>query len=176
MIIESYHDHPLRRDPVSQAKMYASMVYPLSDTIINHVHKVLLPGKNVGLFSGSWRLNLDSTYIEMKKFRHCDLNFHANTIFVDHFNFTIFDYVLHRLRPKNLLILHNDWWTAHQPILELIERVDTYLKYTRKNDGQIIFTLPLVHLNFNKLTTNLDSLLASTNATVVEDSGIWVRR
>ena len=174
--VESYHDKLLRTDAKSLAAQYSYMVYPISSTVVDQVKKLLLPGKTVAMFSGSWRLSLDACYIEIKKYQHCELEFHPDTVFVDHQNIQLFDYALSKLQVTNLLILHNDWWTAHLPITDLLEQLDVFTKHVRPHDGQVICTLPLIHVNFNKLTTSVDMLVSMTGGIIVDDSIVFVRK
>ena len=161
--IESYFDKPVKSDPESMLEYYKFMVYDLPPDVIEHVKNLLLPGKTVVMFSGSWRLDLDATYLEPRMFKNSLLEFHDSTLFVEPNEQKLFDLTLSKLSPTNLLILHNDWWTAHHPIDQLIFNLDQFLKYVRPHQGQIICTLPESHVNFNKLTTTLDDLCQQTN-------------
>lgn len=174
-IVESYHHRALKTDSVTMANRYRFMVYDLSDALVTAVEEMLLPGKTLVLFSGSWRLELWATYVEIKQFAHCGLAFHPNTLFVDHQSHW-FDYLLEKFQPVNLLILHNDWWVGHRPLNQLVEMIDDLYQHVQSQNGQVILTLPLIHVNFNKLTMNTQDLLNATNGTLIDDSLIVCKR
>lgn len=176
--VESYLSFPdlLRQDPATMARRYKAMIYDLPLSVLHHVKQMLLPGSTVCLFSGSWRLYLDATYLELRQFQNCNINYHPNTLFVNHEEPQLFDYVLTKLSPTNLLVLHNDWWTAHNPVEQLIEELDILLKHVQPSQGQVICTLPLIHVNWNKLKMSVDDMANLVDAVVADDSMIFVRR
>lgn len=170
-IVSSYFTGPIIDDVNTLTHRYQYMMFNIDQTIIDYVDRVLLPGKTVILFSGSWRLFFDATYIELKMVEMCNLNFHKSTLFVEPNNRALFDLVLRSLAPQNLAVLHSDYWSAHQPIDQLISNLDNLLKYVAPG-GQVVCTVPLNHLNFNRLTTTYQDL----GFDIVEDSAVIVRK
>lgn len=175
-VIEFYFDKLLHKDSDSMAELYTFMVYDIPLSVVDEVKKLLLPGKTVAFFSGSWRLDLDATYLELKMFKDSLIKFHPLTLFVDHNNHQVFDYTMKKLAPTNFLILHNDWWIGHCLLEDLIVKLDSFIKYVRPWGGQIICTLPVIHTNFNKLKMSLEDLTQQTNGKIIDDSLIIVRK
>lgn len=175
-IVESYSNQLLKNDSASLANRCEFMVYPIAPSLIDYVKNFLIPGKTIVMFSGSWRLHLNATYIELKMFKNSFLKFHKSTLFIDYNKSKLFDYVLSKLKASNILILHNDWWTSHLPLEHLVLQLDKFLKYVKPQKGQIICTLPLIHANFNKLTMTVNDAAMSVNGTVFKDSLVIIRK
>lgn len=178
-IVESYltNSELLCKDPQTMARRYNFMVYnPVPDAVLDHVRKILVPGPTVCMFSGSWRLALADTYLELRQFKHSQLSFHPRTLFVNPAETTLFELTLNRLSPANLLIIHNDWWTAHHPVDQLIENLDNLCQYVRAQQGQVVCSLPLIHLNFNKLKYSNHDIALQFNGSIVHDSMVLVRK
>lgn len=177
--VESYltDSDLLRDDPETLARRYKFMLYdPVPDAVLDHVRKILLPGSTVCMFSGSWRLDLADTYLELRQFKHSQLGFHARTLFVDPHETQLFAMTLNRLAPANLLIIHNDWWTAHDPVDRLIEKLDALCQHVRPQQGQVVCSLPLIHLNFNKLKYSNNDISGRFNGSIVDDSMVLARK
>lgn len=155
--IESYINGPLLNDPQSMKLRYQSMMYNIPANVVELVESMLQSEKTVVLFSGSWRFKCNATYIELKMMRHCGLDFHPLTLFVDDSSCPLLDLTLRSIKPKNIAVLHSDYWIAHQPLEQLLSNLDQLLQYVQPG-GQIICTVPLRHLNFNRLTTTYDDL------------------
>lgn len=178
-VVESYLNNAdlLRTDNITQARRYKFMVYdPIPNSVLNHVKTLLLPGPTVCLFSGSWRLALPATYLELRQFKHSQITYHPHTLFVNPDETKLFELTLTRLCPVNLLILHNDWWTAHMPVDKLITKLSDLCCYVRAQLGQVICTLPLIHLNFNKLKYSNHDIAEHFDGTVLQDSMILIRK
>lgn len=166
----------VRQDPETLAKMYKVQVYdPVPDPVVDRVTHLCRPGKTVVLFSGSWRLNLNATYIEHRRYRDVPIHFHANTLFLDHNQSDLFELTLHKLMPTNINILHNDWWTLHRPVQDLTAWLDGFLPFVKSRQGRIICSLPLIHLNFNRLKYGYDDIAQQISGEIVHDSMIIVR-
>jgi hypothetical protein len=177
-IIDSYvadHLH-LKTDADSMAERYQFMVYPLCPTTAINVQKRLLKGSTVCVFSGSWRLHLDATYLELKQYKHCNLRFHPNTLFVDNDHSELFALTLQRLAPTNIAVIHNDWWTCHYPLEHLLHMLDRFLPYVEKQHGQVVCTLPLMHLNFNRLKYSYAIIADQTHSEVIDNDMIIMRK
>lgn len=178
-VVDTYlnNENLLRTDPITQARRYKFMIYdPIPDSVLDHVKKLLQPGPTVCMFSGSWRLVLPATYLELRQFKHSQITFHPQTLFVEPNETKLFELTLSRLRPVNLLILHNDWWTAHLPVDQLIKKLTELCPYVRAQQGQVVCTLPLIHLNFNKLKYSNHDIAAQFDGAVVHDSMILVKK
>jgi hypothetical protein len=178
-VLESYltNSSLLRDDPDSQTRRFKIMVYdPIPDAVLDHVQKLLLPGPTVCMFSGSWRLQLAATYLELRQFKNSKLAFHPRTLFVNLDETKLFHLTLSCLSPANLLILHNDWWTGHHPVDNLVTKLDNLCQYVQGQQGQVICSLPLVHLNFNKLKYSNNDIALRFDGTIVHDSMILVRK
>lgn len=131
-----------------------AMVYLLDPGVLDHVMSLILPGKTVFLFSGSWRLDIEAQYIELKYWQDCALRWHPNTLFVEPTQKDFYHYVLMKLQTQNIVILHSDYWTAHRPLGDIIKDLD----YLNKISPRVICSLPLRHANFNKMTTSVQDL------------------
>ena len=178
-VVESYLNDAdlLLDDPITQARRYKFMIYdPIPDIVLDHVKKLLQPGPTVCMFSGSWRLSLPAIYLELRQFKHSQITFHPQTLFVNPDEAKLFELTLNRLCPVNLLILHNDWWTGHLPVDQLSKNLDGLCKHVRAQQGQVICSLPLIHLNFNKLKYSNHDITMQFDGTIVDDSMILVRR
>lgn len=169
-VIESYIVDPLLNDTVALTNRYQYMMYDITPTIIEYVNNLLLDGKTLIMYSGSWRFDLEATYVELRMMRYCNLNFHKSTLFVEPNEAKLIELTLKSINPVNIVIMHSDYWVAHQPIEQLIKSMDNLLKYAQPG-GQVICTVPLIHLNFNRLTTTYHDL----GFNIVDDSIVIVR-
>lgn len=168
-LVNSYlADSVLNNDAHSMATRYRYMSYDINDQIVNAVQNQLVNGPAVFMFSGSWRLNIDATYIELRMFKDCGLPFHQSTLFVEPNELKLFNLVLSKLTPTNLIILHSDYWCQHDSVENLLSRMDQLLTYVQPG-GQVICTLPIRHIHFNRLTMSTDDLLQQTNGTHISD-------
>lgn len=178
MIINSYLTDAalVRQDPETLSRMYKFMVYdPVPDSVVDRVRHLCQSGKTVMLFSGSWRWKLDATYIEHRHYRNVGIDYHPNTLFLNHNESGLFELVLRRLLPVNINILHNDWWTSHRPIEDLVMWLDSFLPFVRPRQGRVICSLPLIHLNFNRLKYGYNEIAEQIAGEIVQDSIIIVR-
>jgi hypothetical protein len=146
-------------------------MYDVESDVINHVNNLLTNDKTVVMYSGSWRFDLDAVYLELKMMQDCNLQFHKSTLFVEPMQPKLVNLTLKSIRPKNIAILHSDYWTAHQPVDQLLEKMDSLLQYVQPG-GQVICTVPLIHLNFNRLTRTYQDL----GFDIVGDSVVIVRK
>jgi hypothetical protein len=171
-VIESYSAdrQNLLPDIKSLSHNYQYLSYNMSPTVLKYVENLLLPGSTVILFSGSWRFTLDATYLELKEAKDYQLPFAKSTLFLDPNNLPIFDLTMRSLHPVNIAILHSDLWVLHCPFAQMIDRMDQLLKYVQPK-GQVICSVPLQHINFNRLTTTYMEL----GYPIVEDSMVITR-
>jgi len=175
-VIDSYlTDAVLLDDPATLATRCKVLSYNVDSDVLTVVQNMLLPGQTTFMFSGSWRLEVDATYIELKMFKDSNLNFHKSTLFVDPNNKKLYNLVLNRLSSVNLVILHSDYWVQHQPVEQIINRLDRLLMYVQPG-GQIICTIPFKHIHFNRLTTTYQNILTQTNGYQINDSIVIVRK
>jgi hypothetical protein len=170
-VIESYITDPQINDIVTLTSKYQHMMYDIGSDVIEHVNDLLLIGKTVIMYSGSWRFNLDAVYLELKMMQDCNLQFHKSTLFVETMQPKLVNLTLKSIAPKNIAILHSDYWIAHQPVNQLLEKMDSLLKYVQPG-GQVICTVPLKHLNFNRLTRTYQDL----GFDLIGDSAVVVRK
>jgi hypothetical protein len=170
-LVNSYLTGPLLTDDTSLARRYQYMMYNIPVEVVEFITPLIQTEKTVVLFSGSWRFTFDFIYIELKMMENCGLNFHKSTLFIDHNNHPLFDLTLKSIRPKNIAILHSDFWTAHQPVDQLLSKLDQLINYVQPG-GQVICTVPLKNLNFNRLTTTYSEL----GFNIVNNSAVIVRK
>ena len=170
-IVDSYLTGPVLNDQISLSTRYQYMMYDIEPKIIEHVGNLLLGEKTLVMYSGSWRLNFDATYIELRMMKNCSLNFHKSTLFVEPKEPKLVELTLKSIRPDNIAIIHSDYWVGHQPIEQLIKNIDNLVRYVQPG-GQVICTVPLIHVNFNRLTTTYHDL----GFDIVDDSIVIVRK
>lgn len=175
-IVDSYiNSTNLLNDPATLATRCRFLSYTVDPDVLTCVESILLPGQTTFMFSGSWRLNYDATYIELKMFEDAELDFHKSTLFVEPENNKLYNLVLKSLSSVNLIILHSDYWVQHRPVEQIIVRLDQLLPYVQTG-GQIICTVPFNHIHFNRLTTTRESVLEELGAYQVNDSIVIVRK
>lgn len=152
----------------SKTDRYLAMTYNRTDNdLLEHVMSQTLPGKTVFLFSGSWSLNIDAVYVELKCFKDCTLPWHPNTVFLDPQQNFFYHYVLNKFKAQNFIILDSDYWTAHRPLADIM----TDLESLNQIAPRVICSFPLVHANFNKITTSVQDLCNKfTKVSVFKDS------
>lgn len=167
MIIDALTDAAAQTPEHEAADRYRGMVYGLPPALLQHVMTLVEPGPVAFLFSGSWRLNIDATYVELKSYRHCGLPWHPNTIFVEPERPDLYQYALRHLQASTLVMLHSDYWTGHRPVWEIFEHMQQLCPPSR-----VICSLPLAHANFNKLTHSVSDLCDQMPALSVFDDSL----
>jgi hypothetical protein len=168
-VVDSYlDDSVLDTSTRASALRYQYMSYDIDHAVVSAVKNQLLEGTVVFMFSGSWRLDFDATYLELRMFKNCGLPFHASTLFVEPNELKLFNLTLSKLAPTNLIILHSDYWCRHSSIEDLLDRLDQLLPYVQSG-GQVICTVPIRHIHFNRLTMSVDDLLEYTNGVEIGD-------
>ena len=175
-IVGSYLDKSAL-DPGAAALRYRYMSYDINNSIVSAVKNQLLEGTTIFMFSGSWRLDFAATYLELRLFRNCGLPFHRSTLFVEPNELKLFNLTLSRLAPTNLVILHSDYWCHNSSVEDLLNRLDQLLLYVQPG-GQVICTVPLRHIHFNRLTMSTADLLEQTNGIQISnfDNSIMIVR
>lgn len=156
-------------DPLVIADIVDALVYPVSDQVLDYVRNVCDHQDITWLFSGSWRLSFPSRYIELRCFRHAQVPWHTNTLFVEPEESAIYDYILRRSQMKTCVILHSDYWIAHRPIDLLMKDLHELSQVSQ----QTILTVPIRHTNFNKLKYSTQDICKIYNAVVIDDSFIF---
>lgn len=154
MIVNSLLSEHVAQDIDIKSDRCRAMVYPLDDGLLDHIISLTLPGKTVFLFSGSWRLNMEAVYIELKHLQDCRLQWHPNTLFAEPNQKNSYLYILKKLQPQNFVILNSDYWTGHRPLVDILLDLDELKKIAPR----VICSLPVRHANFNKLTTSIRDL------------------
>lgn len=168
MIVE-YIRNNHTNDPTVIADIVDALSYPVSARVLDHVQNISPHQDITWLFSGSWRLPFASRYIELRCFRHANVGWHANTLFLEPEESTTYHYMLAKLRIKTLVILHSDYWVSHKPIELLMQE----LKDISCWSDQTVLTVPIKHTNFNKLKYSTADICQSFNASVIDDCFIF---
>ena len=177
-VVDSYQDElALDTSTQSLARRYQYMSYDVDDTVISTVKRQLLEGTTVFMFSGSWRLDIDATYLELRMFKNCGLSFHTSTLFVEPNELKLFNLTLSKLAPKNLVILHSDYWCCNSSIENLLDRLDQLLPHVQSG-GQVLCTVPIGHIHFNRLTMSVADLLEQTHGILISnfDNSVMIVR
>jgi hypothetical protein len=175
-IVDSYiTGATLPDDPETLATRCRFLSYNVDPDVLTCVENILLPGQTTFMFSGSWRLNYDATYIELKMFETAQLEFHKSTLFVEPENIKLYNLVLKSLSSVNLIILHSDYWVQHRTVEQILVRLDQLLPYVQEG-GQIICTVPFNHIHFNRLTTTRENVLTEIGGYQINDSIVIVRK
>jgi hypothetical protein len=175
-IVNSYvTESKLLDDPGTLANRCKFLSYPIDTDVLDCVKNMILPGKTTFMFSGSWRLDFDATYLELKMFKNANLEFHKSTLFVEPENPALYRLVLNKLLSTNLVILHSDYWVHHQTVDQLVDNLDQLLEYVPAG-GQVICTVPFVRVHFNRLTTTYKNVLEKTNGQQINNSIVIVRK
>ena len=173
MIVEHHVNHVMLENDVKlMTDRYLAMVYPVTQRLVDHVMWCAGAGPTAFLFSGSWRLALDAKYFELRKFRHSQLEWHANTHFVEPEETKLYHYALQKLACHALVVLHSDYWTLHRPLEDLIEHMDQLKPHTER----VIVSVPVSHANFNKLSLSLEDVCARYPAVHVFDDSLVIVR
>ena len=94
------------------SKLYEKTLYTISDAVLNTVKQQLKPGKTIVLCSGSYRLDIDATYVENIIFKNSDKPHHKNAMFVDLGRDEIVNLIFKKVKPSNKhiskILLHNE--------------------------------------------------------------------
>jgi len=172
MIISDMTLDNISESVVDKTDRYRAMIYDLPPGLTDHVKSLCLPGSTTFMFSGSWRLDMDSTYLELKFFRDCYLAWNPKTLFLEPQQPDLYFYTLKKLQQSNLIILHSDYWCGHREFDEIV----TDLDHLKSFASCVICTVPIRHTNFNKLTTSVDDLCQSyKGVSVFQDSLVMIR-
>jgi hypothetical protein len=170
--VQSYlHDTEAYSDSLDVlAHRYQYLSYGITEPIMDYIKKQILIQPTVFMFSGSWRLDFDATYLELKIAQHYPLPFAKGTLFVEPNHLELFDLTLKSLRPVHLAIIHSDYWVGHRPIDDVVTHLDYLTRYVQPG-GQVFCTVTLRNVNFNRLTTSYNDL----GFDIVDDSMIIKR-
>jgi len=153
-------------DPDFIADQYRSGLYDISDDVVFQVKSKLVPGTTVVLTSGSFRFDIDAVYLEPKYLSQCRLNWHQNTIFVNHENHTLLEYTLKKINPANILVLNTAIFIQYRNWTS----IDADIKRLKQFTSQIIVTIPIDRFDFNRLKYTNQSIAEKLNATIVKDT------
>ena len=156
------------------SKLYEKTLYTISDAVLNTVKQQLKPGKTIVLCSGSYRLDIDATYVENIIFKNSDKPHHKNAMFVDLGRDEIVNLIFKKVKPSNILILHSALFCQYRNV-EKITADMNHLKQYVDPGGQVILTVPHVRINYNRLTTSLDTLAANIPALLIDEDLIIVK-
>jgi hypothetical protein len=99
-------------------------------------------------------------------FKHTDINWSSNTLFIDPSKQNLLDYTLKKINPTNLLVLNSATIINYKTWGEMKEVVNHMSQFT----PNLIVSIPTQRLDFNRLkysNTNIAELLGGT---IVEDT------
>lgn len=147
-------------------QQYESNLYDISDTVLQYVTTQLVTGSTLVAFSGGPRLNFLANYIEPKMFSHIDVDWQPNTIFVDPSQCDLLHYVIKKLAPTNLLILHSTIFMQYRPWQEIYKDITHLKNFTEK----IIVTLPLCRFDYNRLKYSATDVADLLGGVIVDDT------
>lgn len=149
-IINSYASQ-LKTDPDSLADQHVHTVYEIPESVISDL---AITKNSCVMYSGSWRFDWDCNYIESNYFKKSGLGYHDRTVFVDHNNATMLDYVLRKLKLDSLFILHSAMFVSYRNIDLVLKDLDNLSQYA----DLVYCTVPLNRIGFNRLTTKTQDL------------------
>jgi hypothetical protein len=153
-------------DPTFVADQYRSSLYDISDEIVGWVKSKLVSGTTVILTSGSFRFDIDAIYLEPKYLSSYRLNWHQNTMFVNHENNTLIEYTLKKINPANILILNTGIFIQYRNWTS----IDADIKRLKQFTSQIIVTIPSDRFDFNRLRYTNQTIAEKLNATTMKDT------
>ena len=153
-------------DPAHAKEQYEINLYPIPSTVLNYVTDCIDPGPTAVLFSGGPRLDFVATYIEPKMFLHCDIDWKPDTIFASPSKPDMLDYVIKKLSPANLLILHTAFFIKYRPWQEIGADIKKYKTFAKK----VIVTLPLSRFEFHRLKYSAADIANLLGGVIVDDT------
>lgn len=173
-IVKNYNDTNLIDNQEVLDQRFQRTVYAMSSGLLEHVQSLLLPGNTVVMFSGSWRFNLDATYLEAKVFQKTKLPIHQRTWFVEPDNSELFNKVLEQLAPKNLLLLHSGFFCNYESLDQIMIKISLYQQLINTG-SQIILTIPQNRVDFNRLKYSCEHVSQNLSIDFFNDSFIVQR-
>jgi hypothetical protein len=153
-------------NPVHAKEQYEINLYAMPSTVLSYVSDHMDPGSTTVLFSGGPRLDFSATYIEPKMFSHCDIEWKPNTIFASTSQPDMLDYVIQKLLPTNLLILHTAFFIKYRPWQEIAADIKKYKTFAKK----VIVTLPLSRFEFHRLKYSSVDIANLLGGVIVDDT------
>ena len=164
-ILSKIHSE-ISSDPEHAKEQYEINLYTIPSTFLNYVSDNLDSGSTAVLFSGGPRLNFSATYIEPKIFSHCDIDWKPDTIFASPSQPDMLDYVIQKLAPTNLLILHTAFFIRYRQWQDIDADIKKYKTFSKK----IIVTLPLSRFEFHRLKYSAADIANLLGGVIVDDA------
>lgn len=143
-----------------------SSFYAISKNLELHINKLTYNQSNVFLFSGGHRLNFDGVYIETKVFSEANVNWQANTKFIDPKDDKLLAYTIKKLNPDNLLILNSAIFIQYESNNLIQEKIKYFKTLTKK----IIVSLPINRFDFNRLKYTHQDIAEKFNGIIIDDT------
>lgn len=153
-------------NPKHAKEQYEINLYAIPSRVLSYVSDNMTPGPTTVLFSGGPRLNFSATYIEPKMFSHCDIDWKPDTVFADPSQTDVLDYVIQKLAPANLLILHTAIFMKYRPWQEIDQDIKKYRNFA----GKVIATLPLTRFEFHRLKYSSTDIANLLGGVIVDDT------
>ena len=164
-ILSKIHSE-ISSDPKHAKEQYEINLYTMPSTVLNYVSDHMDSGSTAVLFSGGPRLNFSATYIEPKMFSHCNADWKPDTIFADPSQTDMLDYIIQKLAPTNLLILHTAVFMRYRQWQEIDADIKKYKTFAKK----IIVTLPLSRFEFHRLKYSSADIAGLLGGVMVDDT------
>ena len=165
-IIKNYSEISFINHEDIITQRFQHSVYDIPDSVVKYVNSKLIPGITTILFSGSWRFNISAVYIEAKIFQNNKCKITNPTYFVEPENSKLFDKIMYRMRPTNILFLHSAFFCNYQSLDLIIERMNKYWLYQPQ---QIILSIPQNKVIFNRLKFSCQDIAEQYQAQFIED-------
>ena len=146
--------------------VYETVLYPISDKVLDYVSFLIDNKSTVILLSGADRLDFDATYIEASMFASAVKR--PNTLFVDHNNKQLVNYVIKKIGAKNLLILNATMFIKYRPWRDILSDIQEYKKIA----DNVIVTLPINRFDFNRLKYSAEDIAKMLNGVILDDTVI----
>lgn len=143
---------------------YWSNTFPLSVGVINQVNELIIGDRTVVMYSGSPRLQFDATYIESPVFANLPIAWHQKTLFIDHKNKNLINYVIKKLQPSTLLILNANNFIRYRLWSDILHDIQAF----KKISNQVIVTMPIDRFDFNRLRFTEEEIVLKLNGILVD--------
>jgi hypothetical protein len=168
-IIEKYSDSFLKDDLDLHTRFTKKRHYPIDNTVIDFISKQLT-SNSVIAYSGNWRFDINSTFIEESFYQQLNLNFAKSTLFVDHSNLPVLKKILLSVQCDNLIFLHSPLF-YYTNIDTIIKKINTYKQLIP--NIKIISAIHTTTIDFNRLNIDLCQLEKIFNGVHIDHSIVF---
>lgn len=171
-LISNYTEATLK--PVEQlpAGFLLQQFSTVSKDVIDYVKKNILPGNSILLFSGHWQYSLGIPAIEFNYVKNMGLQCLDDTLYIDQLASNVLQSTLKGTSCSNLILLDSPV-LKYLTIDETNSVLDAYLKLMPQ--GQLIASISMSFLKFNRLNMLESELAAQLQGTVVGKNIVTVR-